>query len=121
MAAGLSLSVIAHCLNEEFNVGELARRVLAVFDRGGLKGELILVAFAKIEHRAGNKDESAGQCKRVGRALDDDLEIELAELIGNAGGISFEFNGVQVENIGNPGQVVRLSLPEGYKRKKLQD
>jgi len=42
-------------------------------------------------------------------------------LIGNAGGISFEFNGVQIENIGNPGQVVRLSLPEGYKRKKLQD
>ncbi len=42
-------------------------------------------------------------------------------LIGNAGGISFEFNGVQVSNIGNPGQVVRLSLPEGYKRKKLQD
>jgi len=45
--------------------------------------------------------------------------IEL--VIGNAGGISFEFNGVQIENIGNPGQVVRLSLPEGYKRKKLQD
>jgi cytoskeleton protein RodZ len=42
-------------------------------------------------------------------------------LIGNAGGISFEFNGVQIENIGNPGQVVRLSLPEGYKRKKFQD
>ena len=42
-------------------------------------------------------------------------------LIGNAGGIRFEFNGVQVENIGNPGQVVRLSLPEGYKRKKLLD
>ncbi len=42
-------------------------------------------------------------------------------LIGNAAGISFEFNGVQIENIGNPGQVVRLSLPEGYKRKKLVD
>jgi len=42
-------------------------------------------------------------------------------LIGNAGGISFEFNDVQVENIGNAGQVVRLSLPEGYKRKKLLD
>jgi len=42
-------------------------------------------------------------------------------LIGNAGGISFEFNGVQIENIGNPGQVVRLNLPEGYKRKELQD
>ena len=42
-------------------------------------------------------------------------------LIGNAGGISLEFNGELVENLGNPGQVVRLSLPEGYKRKKLQD
>ena len=42
-------------------------------------------------------------------------------LIGNAAGISFEFNGVRVENIGNSGQVVRLSLPEGYKRKKLVD
>ena len=47
----------------------------------------------------------------------DGLEL----LIGNAGGISFEFNGVQLENIGNPGQVVRLSLPEGYKRKKSLD
>jgi cytoskeleton protein RodZ len=42
-------------------------------------------------------------------------------LIGNAGGIGLEFNGKPIENIGNPGQVVRLSLPEGYKRKKLQD
>ena len=42
-------------------------------------------------------------------------------LIGNAGGISLEFDGELVENLGNPGQVVRLSLPEGYKRKKLQD
>lgn len=42
-------------------------------------------------------------------------------LIGNAGGIGLEFNGVPIENIGNPGQVVRLNLPEGYKRKKLQD
>jgi len=42
-------------------------------------------------------------------------------LIGNAGGIGLEFNGVPIENIGDPGQVVRLNLPEGYKRKKLQD
>jgi cytoskeleton protein RodZ len=42
-------------------------------------------------------------------------------LIGNAGGIGLEFNGEPIENIGNPGQVVRLNLPEGYKRKKLQD
>ena len=41
--ASLELSVIAPCLNEEFNVEELARRVLATLDRGGLHGELILV------------------------------------------------------------------------------
>ena len=37
------LSVIAPCFNEESNVAELTRRVLAVFDRGGLDGELVLV------------------------------------------------------------------------------
>jgi cytoskeletal protein RodZ len=42
-------------------------------------------------------------------------------LIGNASGISLEFNEEQIENLGNPGQVVHLSLPEGYKRKKSQD
>ena len=36
-------SVIAPCFNEEYNIPELSRRVLAVFDRGGLAGELILV------------------------------------------------------------------------------
>ena len=41
--ASLELSVIAPCLNEEFNVEELTRRVLATLDRGGLPGELILV------------------------------------------------------------------------------
>jgi phenylacetate-CoA ligase len=38
-----NLTVIAPCLNEEYNVPELARRVLAVFDRGELEGELVLV------------------------------------------------------------------------------
>ena len=42
-------------------------------------------------------------------------------LIGNAGGISLEFNEKMIENLGNPGQVVSLSLPEGYTRKKSQD
>jgi phenylacetate-CoA ligase len=37
------LSVIAPCLDEELNVRELARRVLATFDHGKLNGELILV------------------------------------------------------------------------------
>ncbi len=39
----LSLSVIAPCFNEELNVPELARRVVEVFRRGKLKGELVLV------------------------------------------------------------------------------
>jgi phenylacetate-CoA ligase len=39
----LELSVVVPCFNEEFNVDELARRVLGVFERGGFPGELILV------------------------------------------------------------------------------
>jgi phenylacetate-CoA ligase len=39
----LALSVIAPCYNEELNIPELTRRVLNVFERGGLKGELIVV------------------------------------------------------------------------------
>ena len=42
-------------------------------------------------------------------------------LIGNAGGIDFEFNGEKIENFGIPGQVVRLRLPKDYKRKSSQD
>ena len=38
-----------------------------------------------------------------------DKFVEL--LIGNAGGIDITFNGKKVENIGKPGQVVRLRLP----------
>jgi phenylacetate-CoA ligase len=37
------LSVVVPCLNEVFNVDELTRRVLAVFETGGFPGELILV------------------------------------------------------------------------------
>ena len=37
------LSVIAPCFNEALNIPELARRVLNVFERGNLRGELILV------------------------------------------------------------------------------
>lgn len=43
MTESLELSVIAPCYNEELNVRELARRVVSVFQRGNLKGELILV------------------------------------------------------------------------------
>ncbi len=39
----IDLTVIAPCFNEEFNVPELARRVLGVFDRAELAGELVLV------------------------------------------------------------------------------
>ena len=35
-------------------------------------------------------------------------------LIGNAGGIDLEFNGEKIENIGAPGQVVRLVFPQYY-------
>ncbi|HSZ81939.1 MAG TPA: glycosyltransferase [Polyangia bacterium] len=37
------LSVVVPCFNEEFNVDELSRRVLGVFEVGGFSGELILV------------------------------------------------------------------------------
>ncbi len=37
------LSVIAPCFNEELNIPELARRVVHVFHRGEIRGELILV------------------------------------------------------------------------------
>jgi phenylacetate-CoA ligase len=43
MAFDPELSVIAPCFNEELNVGELTRRVLGVFERGQIAGELILV------------------------------------------------------------------------------
>ena len=41
--ATLTLSVIAPCFNEEFNIPALVERVLRVLDRGKLSGELILV------------------------------------------------------------------------------
>jgi len=33
-------------------------------------------------------------------------------LIGNAAGIDFDLNGKRVGNLGNPGQVIRLTLPK---------
>lgn len=35
-------------------------------------------------------------------------------LIGNAAGIEFDFNGKRIGNLGNIGQVVKLSLPEDF-------
>jgi phenylacetate-CoA ligase len=43
MPSPLTLSVIAPCYNEEYNIPELAGRVLAVLERGQLEGELILI------------------------------------------------------------------------------
>jgi cytoskeleton protein RodZ len=34
-------------------------------------------------------------------------------VVGNAAGVDFELDGKRIENLGQPGQVVRLSLPEG--------
>jgi len=42
-------------------------------------------------------------------------------LIGNASGIDLEFNGKGVQDIGTPGQVVRLRLPEDFERRPLTD
>jgi hypothetical protein len=39
---------------------------------------------------------------------------------GNTGGIGVEFNDERVKDLENYGQVVRLSLPEGHKRERLQ-
>lgn len=39
----IELSVIVPCLNEELNIPELTARILRVFDKGGFRGEVILV------------------------------------------------------------------------------
>jgi len=42
-------------------------------------------------------------------------------LIGNAAGIEFDLNGKKIENLGIPGQVVRVKLPEDYERPELEE
>ncbi|SPD73958.1 conserved hypothetical protein [uncultured Desulfobacterium sp.] len=42
-------------------------------------------------------------------------------LIGNAAGIELDLNGQQIKTLGAPGQVIKLSLPSGYKREQAQD
>ncbi|MFZ7112083.1 MAG: helix-turn-helix domain-containing protein [Desulfatiglandales bacterium] len=42
-------------------------------------------------------------------------------VIGNAAGIKLEFNGKRIENLGNTGQVVRLSFPENFRAEKYED
>lgn len=46
------LSVIVPCFNEEFNIPELTQRVLAVFETGRLRGELVLVDDASSDGTA---------------------------------------------------------------------
>ena len=42
-------------------------------------------------------------------------------LIGNAAGIEFDLNGKKIENLGVPGQVVRVKLPEDYERTDVEE
>jgi cytoskeletal protein RodZ len=42
-------------------------------------------------------------------------------VIGNAGGIDLEFEGRRMEDLGSPGQVVRLHLPEDYAREEIAE
>ncbi|MBX3229597.1 MAG: glycosyltransferase [Labilithrix sp.] len=42
-SSSVEVSVLVPCLNEELNLGELARRVLEVFEVGGFRGELVIV------------------------------------------------------------------------------
>jgi hypothetical protein len=37
-------------------------------------------------------------------------------VIGNAAGIDFDFNDKKIKNLGHPGDVVRLRLPENFNR-----
>lgn len=45
----LTISVIAPCFNEQFNIPELVERVLATLERGKLSGELVLVDDASTD------------------------------------------------------------------------
>jgi len=42
-------------------------------------------------------------------------------LIGNAAGIDFDLNGKRVENLGSPGQVIRLTLPKDAGQQERTD
>ena len=42
-------------------------------------------------------------------------------IVGNAAGVDFELDGKKMENLGQPGQVVRLSLPEGSKPRTSEE
>lgn len=42
-------------------------------------------------------------------------------IIGNAAGLTLDFNGKRVENLGNMGQVIRLFLPTDFRSEKYED
>jgi len=42
-------------------------------------------------------------------------------IVGNAAGITLDFNGKQVEDLGNMGQVIRLFLPTDFRSEKYED
>jgi hypothetical protein len=42
-------------------------------------------------------------------------------LLGNAAGMDFEFDGKEIKDIGELGQVVSLRLPEGFEREIAEE
>lgn len=58
---------------------------------------------------------------RPGRSPEWRAKEDFELVIGNAGGIDLEFNGEKIENLGDPGQVVRLRLPEDYEKRRRVD
>jgi cytoskeleton protein RodZ len=42
-------------------------------------------------------------------------------LVGNAAGVEFIFNGEKIENLGAPGKVLRIRLPEGFEPSVFED
>jgi phenylacetate-CoA ligase len=61
MQSDPELSVIAPCFNEELNAAEFTRRVLAVFDRGRVAGELILVDDGSRDNTRSVIEQLAGE------------------------------------------------------------
>jgi len=73
-----------------------------------------LVITAKMETWIGLKIDGKTRKEillKPGKTFSTKVDKYVELLIGNAGGIDITFNGKKVENIGKPGQVVRLRLP----------
>ncbi|WP_187431085.1 Undecaprenyl-phosphate 4-deoxy-4-formamido-L-arabinose transferase (plasmid) [Roseobacter fucihabitans] len=65
MTSPITLSVIAPCYNEEDNINALVQRVLAVFDKIGVAGELIAVNDCSTDETGPLLDKAAEQDARV--------------------------------------------------------